>query len=97
MKQSKTDPFKEGCVLKVGKIKSAACPVKALIMYKSLRGSKTGPFFILSNGQHLTRKHIVLLLKCSLPKSINLNTHSFRIGGASAAAANGVPDAAIKI
>ena len=50
-----------------------------------------GPLFIFSNGRFLTRRHVAALLVGALGQDINLNTHSFRIGGASALATANVP------
>ena len=40
---------------------------------------------------------MVLVLRRCFPDLPNINTHSFRIGGASAAASAGVPDSQIQI
>ena len=59
-------------------------------------GITQGPLFSLSNGSLLSRRRLSGYLQAALP-SLNLNTHSFRIGGASAAAAMGIPDSTIQI
>lgn len=97
IKTSKTDPFKVGCTIRLGTTGNIMCPVKALHEYIRLRGRRQGPLFIFSNGAFLTRSDIVKLLRDGLPASVNINTHSFRIGGASAAASAGLPEATIKI
>lgn len=45
----------------------------------------------------LLHVNVTAFIKMSIHDNINLNTHSFRIGGASAAASSGVPDSIIKI
>ena len=97
IKASKTDPFKVGCRVKLGSTGKAICPVYALQKYIKLRGYFQGPLFVFSSGAFLTRADIVKLLKDCLPASVNINTHSFRIGGASAAASAGLPETTIKI
>jgi len=98
IKTSKTDPFRTGATIRLQSIQNPLCPVHALRDYLNLRRRlPEGPLFILSNGHHLTRQYVVAFLSLSLPSAINLNTHSFRIGGASTAAASGVPDSIIQI
>ena len=97
IKASKTDPFRVGFKVRFVKIGGDLCPVTALRHYITYRGAEPGPFFILSSGEYVTRKFVSAFLTISLPHALNLNTHSFRIGGASAAASCGIPDSAIKI
>ena len=100
IKVSKSDPFRQGFSLRIAKTDSDLCPFTALISYLSLRRPLgPGPLFILSNGQFLTRDHVVLVLSRVFPHipSALLGSHSFRIGGASRLCALGVPDATIQI
>ena len=62
-----------------------------------IRGDIEGPLFTLGDGRFVTRKYVVSFMLVSLRGACGLNTHSFRIGGASAAASAGVPDSVIKI
>ena len=94
--QSKTDPFKEGVMLRIGSTTSAVCPVRALSRYISSRGNAEGPLFRFQDGSYLTRSVFSSLLSSCFP-GLSLNTHSFRIGGASAAASNGLNDATIQV
>ena len=55
------------------------------------------PSFILDNGDFLTRRYLAALLRLALPNLSNVNTYSFRIGGASAAFSAEVSDTIIKI
>lgn len=72
------------------------CPVHHMVKYLALRGKKSGPLFCLSNGSPCTRSHFSKLLQQCLQKT-NLSTkfikgHSFRIGGATTAAALGTSE-----
>ena len=97
IKQSKTDPFKAGCTIRVAATNSVICPVTALRQYLHVRVPVVvGPLFLFQNRCFLTRQFVSDFLHRALP-NINCNTHSFRIGGASAAASAGVSDAVIKI
>ena len=65
--------------------------------FRSLRDyHPEGPLYILASGEFVTRNHVAAFLDISL-RDIHINTHSFRIGGASAAAAAGIPDSVIQI
>ena len=97
IKQSKTDPFRVGVTVRVGVIQHRLCPVVALIRFLARRGSRPGPLFLFLDGRFLTRAHVRDLLKRSLPLLPNVNTHSFRRGGASALAAAGAPAHVIQV
>ena len=45
IKSSKTDPFRVGCVIYVGRGNSSICPVAALGNFLTLRGPPPGPLF----------------------------------------------------
>lgn len=96
IKSSKTDPFRQGVKIRIAALNSVLCPVSALRVFLRFRGYDSGPLFRFANGAFLTRANMVWLLQHALNKD-NLNTHSFRIGGASAAAAAGCPDSVIQI
>jgi hypothetical protein len=46
IKASKTDPFRRGVNVFLGKTDNDLCPVAAVGAYLACRGSKPGPFFI---------------------------------------------------
>ena len=94
IKQSKTDPFRKGSTIKIWANKRKLCPVTALRIY-CLQGRHGGPLFRFSNGTYLTRSNFSHILQQCIPE-INLNTHSFCIGGASTAHAAGVSDSTIQ-
>ena len=96
LKASKTDPFRVGTTVRVPSLNSVLCPVSALRRYIHLRGRRAGPFFILHNNNFLTRHDMHWLLTHALDNA-HINTHSFRIGGATAAAAAGCADSVIQI
>ena len=84
IKQSKTDPFRKGVRLSLGRINRAVCPVSAILTYLDVRGAQPGPLFLTDQGNHLTRYHFsspltAILTNTGLPVQ-NFNTHSFRIG-----------------
>ena len=96
IKCSKTDPFRTGCIIRIGSTGGQSCPVVALLHYSNIHPFPIGPLFIFANGFFLTRSHITNLLRLSLPDVPHINTHSFRIGGATAAASAGIPDSTIQ-
>ena len=89
---SKTDPFGSGARVWLYEHQSPCCPVAALVTYYCHHPTRRGPFFTFQDGGFLTRSHVASLLTVTFPSQPTLNTHSFRIGGASALAAAGVPD-----
>ena len=96
IKVSKTDPFRQGCTLFIGPTNDLFCPVAALSRFLELRGTTAGPLFRFNDGTFLTRQRIATLLKKSCD-NIRINTHSFRIGGASALSAAGYSDSQIQV
>ena len=96
LRKSKTDPFREGVTIRIGPNSSKVCPVQAMQRYLALRPTIPGPLFRFADGTFLTRSFILLLLTACFP-NVDLNTHSFRIGGASTAASVGIPDSAIQM
>ena len=101
LKQSKTDPFRQGMDIFLGVTKPSLCPVMAMLAYLAIRGSSVGLLFIRTNGSPLTRFILADSLKTALNQcGIDLakyNGNSFRIGAATKAAACGIPDATIKM
>ena len=98
IKASKTDPFRIGTVIRLAAIRGhKLCPVTAMRSYLQLRSLQPGPLFVLHSGAYLTRRYVAAFLRLALPGVPNINTHSFRIGGASAASSAGASDALIRI
>ena len=93
IKQSKTDPFRQGVSIVLSRTGLPLCPVAALLAYLVVRGNSEGPLFLL-RGQPLTRPKLVLELRKALAAAglqpDKYAGHSFRIGAATTAAACGV-------
>lgn len=100
IKQSKTDPFRRGIDLFVGKTACPLCPVAAILDYLRIRGTAPGPLFQHREGRPLTRACFAAEVRSALKKAgvdpEKYCTHSFRIGAASTAAARGIEDSVIK-
>ena len=101
MKQSKTDPFRRGVSIYLGKTENNLCLVKGILPYLAIRGSRTRPLFIHADGGGLTRPLFKaalddLLTDLHLDKK-QYNTHSFRIGAATSAKQANIPDTYIKM
>ena len=94
IKQSKTDPFRKGINLFVGRTYSGLCPVVALLDFLCVRGKKPGPLFLFEDGRPLTRARFADEVRRALSSAgidqSQYCTHSFRIGAATTAAAKGV-------
>lgn len=100
IKASKTDPFRKGVTLYLGKTGNDLCPVAAVAAYLAVRGRSPGPFFRFTSGVPLSREVLVRRLRAALkPFGVevsNYSGHSFRIGAATTAAAAGIEDSLIK-
>ncbi len=100
IKHSKTDPFRKGIHLFLGRTQSDICPVKALVNYLVVRGRKKGPLFLFPDGVCLTRQRLVTVVRDAIRKAgldpTKYCGHSFRIGAATTAAKNGLEDSVIK-
>lgn len=93
------DQFWKGAGVTVGKTNSHICPVKAVSSYLAIRGFSPGPFFRNRDGLALTRQQLVAQLRATLAEEgvdcTRYSGHSFRIGAASIAAAEGLADSTI--
>ena len=95
IKASKTDPFRKGAFIHIGLGRPPLCAVHSLLSYLAHRGNVPGPLFLFQNGQPLSRSLLTdwlrqILASANIPG--NFSSHSFRIGAATVAARNGVPD-----
>ena len=101
IKQSKTDPFRQGVDIYLGASDTPICPVSALIPYLTKRGAQPGPLFITNDHTYLTRalfsQKVDTILDLLQVNAQQYNTHSFRIGAATTAALALIPDAHIKM
>ncbi len=59
LKTSKTDPFRVGVEIFVGRTDNELCPVAAVLAYMAMRGSGPGPLFKFCDGSPLTRAKLV--------------------------------------
>ncbi len=100
IKSSKTDPFRKGMDIFVGKTEADLCLVTAMLRYLVERGWGPGPLFKFRDGRVLTRQRLVEAMKSALQKAgmdaMKYCGHSFRIGAATSAATAGMEDAVIK-
>ena len=100
IKASKTDPFRKGVFVFLGKSGNDLCPVAAISAYLAVRGRSPGPFFRFHSGEPLSRellvKHVRAALKAKGFDESKYAGHSFRIGAATTAAAVGLEDSLIK-
>ena len=100
IKASKTDPFRQGTSVYLGRTHNELCPVAAILGYMVRRGSSEGPFFTFEDGRRLTRERFVVEVRRTLTE-LGYNCalyagHSFRIGAATTAAQRGMQDSLIK-
>ena len=55
IKGSKTDPFRKGACIHIGRGRPPLCTVHSVISYLASRGDRSGPLFLFQNGQPLSR------------------------------------------
>ena len=91
IKASKTDPFRKGCFLYVGRGVFPLCAISSMLAYLNLRGDASG-LFLFRDGRPLSRALLTSWLRGILSAAGNFSSHSFRIGAATVAARNGIPD-----
>ena len=100
LKASKTDPFREGCLVSYHANLSQICPHVAMETYLKLRNKskqepKT-PLFVLENGTVLSRAAFLEMLSAACMQAgvppRGYTGHSFRIGAATTAAKRNVPE-----
>lgn len=101
IKASKTDPFRTGQNIIIGKTNQAVCPVLAMKQYLSVRNPCPGPLFVFSSGKPLTKVNLTaetrsLLSRAGLDSS-QYAGHSYRIGAATSAASANIPSWLIKV
>ena len=66
IKQSKTDPFRNGADIYLGRTHHNVCLVEAILPYPAIRGKQPGPLFVLADNTMLTRAIFTSALKCIL-------------------------------
>lgn len=100
IKASKTDPFRQGVNICIGRTNSPLCPVSAILAYLVARGNQPGILFHFQDGTPLTKAKFThsfrqLFTQANIDCSLYAG-HSFRIGAATTAAARGVEDSLIQ-
>jgi integrase len=105
LKSSKTDPFRQGITINLFQVGGITCPVTAIKSFLNIRtclnNRPDSPLFLLEHGKPLTRK-IFLNMLTQLCAVLGLDSqrfsgHSFRIGAATTAARNNVPEHMIQL
>ena len=102
--QSKTDPFRRGCTVKIFKTNSSTCPHHAIDCYRRVSGDLTplnfAPLYQAGRFCPLSRAAVTNTLRQLLKQAgidhLHYSLHSFRIGAATTAAAAGLPAWLIK-
>ena len=101
LKASKTDPFRKGVDVVLGRTHTDTCPITALLAYLALRGNTPGCLFKFADGRLLTKQRFVQKVReALLAGGFNPSQfagHSFRIGAATTAAESGISDSSIKM
>ena len=101
LKASKTDPFRLGVDIFLGRVRGPLCPVAAMLNYLTARGPGPGPLLRFADGRPLTRARFVSKTRAALQTAkVDVKAysgHSFRIGAATTAARQGISDASIKM
>lgn len=100
VKISKTDPFRKGHTILIGKTNQPICPVKAMKNYLGARTNTPGPLLQYQSGTPLTKDALTFetrsLLAMSGLNPMQYAGHSYRIGAATTAASVGLPPWLIK-
>ena len=63
---TKTDPFRQGVDIFVGKTSNQLCPVSAMMAYLAKRGCKGGSLFRFEDNRLLTRERFVARVRSTL-------------------------------
>ena len=69
LKQSKTDPFRHGIDIFLGRTNADLCPVSALLAYVAVRPPVVGPLFVYHDGSFLTREKLVAAVRLALQQA----------------------------
>ena len=100
IKQSKTDPFRQGTDVFLGATGQDICPLRAMANFLAIRSPAPDPLFVFGSGSPLSREILVSRVQSALAEAGLKHTaykgHSFRIGVATTAAKQGFEDSLIK-
>ena len=84
IKRSKTDPFRAGVSIFLGRTDNVLRPVTAVLAYLAIRPQIPGPLFVFENGSYLTRECLVTHLQLGLRRTgleaDRFSGHSIKIG-----------------
>ncbi len=84
LKQSKTELFRQGIMLYLGKAGTEICMVTTVLAYVVVGSRQEGLLFRYQDGRYLTRQRLVTEFRCVLeragPNQTKYCGHSFRIG-----------------
>ena len=101
LKASKTDPYRRGVDIVVGRTNTKLCPMAAVLAYLAIRDSSPGFLFKCQDGRLLTKSRFVNQVREALKEAgfdpTTCAGHSFRIGAATTASACGLNDSTIKM
>ena len=101
LKTSKTDSFRKGVDIFLGRTHNELCPISTMLAYLAVRGGAAGPLFKFRNGLLLTRDRLVAKLREVLSatdiRQSDYCGHSFRIGAATTAAQSDICDSTIQL
>jgi len=95
LKATKTDPFRKGCFLHIGRGEYPLYAILSVLAYLNRRGDAPGPSFLFHDRWPLTRTSLTSWLRDTLALagiSGKFSSHSFHIEAAMVAARNGTPD-----
>ena len=99
LRRSKTDQFRNGIDIVIGRTGDSLCPVAAVCAFMVRRGSSPGPFFMFPDGTPLTKARFVNVVRTALQElglpQEQFAGHSFWIGAATTAAQVGLEDSMI--
>ena len=100
---SKTDQCGQGTMISLAQnraLNSSVCPFRALTQFLRVRGKHQGPFFLHFNREPVTRYQFSSVLNAALGalgyQNLRIRAHSFRIGGATFYAQNGMTEDRLK-
>ena len=100
IKASKTDPFRRGVTIYLGRTRGTICLVVATLKYMVERDLSKGPLFRFENGRVLTRERFVTAVREALTtKGVDSSKycgHSFHIGAAKTAVGLRIQDSLVR-
>ena len=99
LRRSKTDQFRNGIDIVIGRTGDSLCPVATVCAFMALRGSSPGPFFMFPDSTLLTKARFVNIVRTALwelglPQE-QFAGHSFQIGAATTVAQVSLEDSMI--